>query len=298
MSAISVSGLRKNYGDVEAVRGIDFEVERGEVFALLGPNGAGKSTTVEILEGHRTKSSGDVSVLGFDPGKSPREFRESIGIVLQETAVEEELTVSEAIAIYGSLYPRHRQTGELVELVGLQEKADARIKTLSGGQRRRLELALGIVGDPELIFLDEPTTGFDPSARRQAWTIIEDLAALGKTNLLTTHYRDEAQNLADRVAVISKGVIVAEGAPETLGGRETSATRIRFQVGDHSIDGIPGSAVHRDGSHIVVDSTSPTADVHAITGWALDRQIELTDLSVTRPSLEDVYLDLTADSEG
>jgi ABC-2 type transport system ATP-binding protein len=268
------------------------------VFALLGPNGAGKSTTVEILEGHRTKSSGDVSVLGFDPGKSPREFRESIGIVLQETAVEEELTVSEAIAIYGSLYPRHRQTGELVELVGLQEKADARIKTLSGGQRRRLELALGIVGDPELIFLDEPTTGFDPSARRQAWTIIEDLAALGKTILLTTHYMDEAQNLADRVAVISKGVIVAEGAPETLGGRETSATRIRFQVGDHSIDGIPGSAVHRDGSHIVVDSTSPTADVHAITGWALDRQIELTDLSVSRPSLEDVYLDLTADSEG
>jgi ABC-2 type transport system ATP-binding protein len=298
MSAISVSGLRKNYGEVEAVRGIDFEVERGEVFALLGPNGAGKSTTVEILEGHRTKSSGDVSVLGFDPGKSPREFRESIGIVLQETAVEEELTVSEAIAIYGSLYPRHRQTGELVELVGLQEKADARIKTLSGGQRRRLELALGIVGDPELIFLDEPTTGFDPSARRQAWTIIEDLAALGKTILLTTHYMDEAQNLADRVAVISKGVIVAEGAPETLGGRETSATRIRFQVGDHSIDGIPGSAVHRDGSHIVVDSTSPTADVHAITGWALDRQIELTDLSVSRPSLEDVYLDLTADSEG
>lgn len=296
MSAITVSNLAKNYGDVEAVRGIDFHVERGEVFALLGPNGAGKSTTVEILEGHRKKSSGDVNVLGFDPGISPREFRESIGIVLQETAVENELSVSEAIDLYGSLYPKRRKTGELIELVGLQEKAGSRVKTLSGGQRRRLELALGIVGDPELIFLDEPTTGFDPSARRQAWTIVEDLAALGKTILLTTHYMDEAQHLANRVAVIAKGVIVAEGAPETLGGRETSATRIRFQVGDSSLDGIPGSKVTRDASnHVIVESINPTADVHAITGWALERGIELSDLSVNRPSLEDVYLDLTSE---
>ena len=295
MSAITVSNLKKNYGDVEAVRGIDFVVESGEVFALLGPNGAGKSTTVEILEGHRTKSSGEVSVLGFDPGVSPREFREAIGIVLQETAVEDELSVSEAIDLYGSLYPRRRPTGELVELVGLQEKADARIKTLSGGQRRRLELALGIVGDPELIFLDEPTTGFDPTARRQAWTIIEDLASLGKTILLTTHYMDEAQHLANRVAVIANGTIVAEGAPETLGGRETSATRITFRVGDASLEGIPSSSVTREGSHVVVKSQSPTADVHAITGWALDRNIELTDLTVARPSLEDVYIDLTAE---
>ena len=295
MSAITVSNLKKNYGDVEAVRGIDFVVESGEVFALLGPYGAGKSTTVEILEGHRTKSSGEVSVLGFDPGVSPREFREAIGIVLQETAVEDELSVSEAIDLYGSLYPRRRPTGELVELVGLQEKADARIKTLSGGQRRRLELALGIVGDPELIFLDEPTTGFDPTARRQAWTIIEDLASLGKTILLTTHYMDEAQHLANRVAVIANGTIVAEGAPETLGGRETSATRITFRVGDASLEGIPSSSVTREGSHVVVKSQSPTADVHAITGWALERNIELTDLTVARPSLEDVYIDLTAE---
>jgi ABC-2 type transport system ATP-binding protein len=295
MPAITVSNLKKNYGDVEAVRGIDFIVESGEVFALLGPNGAGKSTTVEILEGHRTKSSGEVSVLGFDPGVSPREFRESIGIVLQETAVEDELSVSEAIHLYGSLYPRRRPTGELVELVGLQEKADARIKTLSGGQRRRLELALGIVGDPELIFLDEPTTGFDPTARRQAWTIIEDLASLGKTILLTTHYMDEAQHLANRVAVIAQGTIVAEGAPETLGGRETSATRITFRVGDASLEGLPSSSVTREGSHVVVKSQSPTADVHAITGWALERNIELTDLSVARPSLEDVYIELTSE---
>lgn len=295
MPAITVSNLKKSYGDVDAVRGINFEVERGEVFALLGPNGAGKSTTVEILEGHREKTSGVVDVLGFDPGKSPREYRETIGIVLQETAVEDELTVSEAIDLYGSLYPRRRHTGELVELVGLQEKSASRIKTLSGGQRRRLELALGIVGDPELVFLDEPTTGFDPSARRQAWTIVEDLAALGKTILLTTHYMDEAQHLANRVAVISKGLIVAEGSPETLGGRGTSATRIRFQIGDSSIDGLPAASAVRDGSYIVVESANPTADVHAITGWALERNIELTDLSVARPSLEDVYLDLTSE---
>ncbi|KAA3640154.1 MAG: ABC transporter ATP-binding protein, partial [Armatimonadetes bacterium] len=218
MSVIAVSNLTKSYGDVYAVRGIDFRVEQGEVFALLGPNGAGKSTTVEILEGHRRRSSGEAEVLGFDPDDSPREFRERIGIVLQESAIETQLTVKEAIDIYGSLYSKRRPTGELIEIVGLEEKTDARIKTLSGGQKRRLELALGIVGDPDLIFLDEPTTGFDPSARRQAWTVVENLVALGKTVLLTTHYMDEAQHLADRVAVIAGGLIVAEGTPESLGG--------------------------------------------------------------------------------
>ena len=209
MSVITVTSLTKHYGDVHAVAGVDLHVEEGEVFALLGPNGAGKSTTVEILEGHRRRTSGEVSVLGFDPHSSPREFRESIGIVLQETAIEPELSVREAIDIYGTMYPRRRDTGELIEIVGLEEKSEARIKTLSGGQRRRLELALGIVGDPQLIFLDEPTTGFDPSARRQAWSIVQNLASLGKTVLLTTHYMDEAQHLADRLAVIANGKIVA-----------------------------------------------------------------------------------------
>ncbi|MCL1599379.1 MAG: ABC transporter ATP-binding protein, partial [Actinomycetia bacterium] len=188
MPVIEVQNLTKSYGDVLAVRGIDLKIDQGEVFALLGPNGAGKSTTVEILEGHRQKTSGSVSVLGYDPTDRAREFRERIGIVLQETAIEEQLTVAEAIDIYGSMYPKQRSTGELIEIVGLEEKTDARIRTLSGGQRRRLELALGIVGDPDLIFLDEPTTGFDPSARRQAWSIVENLASLGKTILLTTHY--------------------------------------------------------------------------------------------------------------
>ncbi|MCB1245821.1 MAG: ABC transporter ATP-binding protein [Acidimicrobiia bacterium] len=299
MAAIAVRGLTKTYGDVEAVRGIDLEVEVGEVFALLGPNGAGKSTTVEILEGHRQRTSGDIEVLGFDPHDSPRDFRESIGIVLQETAVELELTVHEAIDLYGRMYPSQLATGEVIELVGLTEKTKARIKTLSGGQRRRLELALGIVGDPKLIFLDEPTTGFDPSARRQAWSIVENLTSLGKTVLLTTHYMDEAQHLADRVAVIAKGVIVAEGTPESLGGRENLPTIIRFRSGDGVLEGIPTNAVSVDTTgYVVVRSENATADIHAISGWALDRGLELTDLSVARPSLEDVYLDLTGDEAG
>ncbi len=296
MAVITVSQLTKNYGPVEAVRGIDFHVDKGEVFALLGPNGAGKSTTVEILEGHRTKSSGDVSVLGFDPGDSPREFRESIGIVLQETAVEEQLTVREAIDIYGSMYPRQRPTAELIEIVGLEEKTSARIKSLSGGQRRRLELALGIVGDPALVFLDEPTTGFDPSARRQAWSIVENLTSLGKTILLTTHYMDEAQHLADRLAIIASGEIVAEGTPESLGGRASASTVITFLADDADPGSIPLDGVERTAAgRFMVRSQSPTRDVHTITGWAIDHGYELGDLSVTRPSLEDVYLELTSD---
>ena len=297
MSAISVSSLVKHYGDVHAVDGIDLEIDTGEVFALLGPNGAGKSTTVEILEGHRTRTSGDVSVLGFDPNTSPREFRESIGIVLQETAIEPQLTVTEAIDVYGALYPRRRPAGELIEIVGLEEKADARIKTLSGGQRRRLELALGIVGDPDLIFLDEPTTGFDPSARRQAWSVVENLASLGKTVLLTTHYMDEAQHLADRLAVIASGEIVAEGTPDSLGGREDAETKITFTLIGASLDSLPlaGATVAGNG-RVTVRSKNPTEDVHRLTGWAIERGTELGDLAVTRPSLEDVYLALTGAS--
>jgi ABC-2 type transport system ATP-binding protein len=299
VSAITVRNLVKNYADVEAVRGISFDVAQGEVFALLGPNGAGKSTTVEILEGHRTRTSGEVTVLACDPSDHERSLRERIGIVLQETAVEEQLTVSEAITIYGAMYPKRRRTDEIVDIVGLGEKRDARIKTLSGGQRRRLELALGIVGDPELIFLDEPTTGFDPSARRQAWSIVQNLTSLGKTVLLTTHYMDEAQVLADRVAVIAKGEIVAEGSPESLGGRESAATVISFHPNRAPLEGLPAAEPHiAENGRVTLRTTTPTRTIHDVTGWALDRGIELSDLTITRPSLEDVYLELTGDEAG
>ena len=293
MPVIEVTDLVKNYGDVEAVRGVSFSVEAGEVFAVLGPNGAGKSTIVEILEGHRSKSSGAVSVLGHDPGLAERSYRERIGIVLQDPAVEGQLTVEEVI-VYGPMYPRRRKTGDLIELVGLEEKTHARIKTLSGGQKRRLELALGIVGDPELIFLDEPTTGFDPSARRQAWSIIDNLTSLGKTVLLTTHYMDEAQHLADRVAVIADGRIVATGTPETLGGRDTARTVITFHLDLQTVEGFPVAEMSRlDSGLVTVKSDNPTRDLHLITGWALDHDVELAGLKVARPSLEDVYLELT-----
>ena len=292
MPVIEVQNLTKSYGDVLAVRGIDLEIDQGEVFALLGPNGAGKSTTVEILEGHRDKTSGSVSVLGYDPTDRAREFRERIGIVLQETAIEEQLTVAEAIDIYGSMYPKQRNTGELIEIVGLEEKADARIKTLSGGQRRRLELALGIVGDPDLIFLDEPTTGFDPSARRQAWAIVENLASLGKTILLTTHYMDEAQFLANRVAVIARGEIVAQGTPESLGNRQSAKTVIAFTA--ETAEAIPVAGLHvGENGRMEIRSDDPTRDLNALTGWAIDREIDLVDLTVARPTLEDIYLELT-----
>lgn len=294
MAVIDVNNLVKSYGDVHAVRGIDLHVDKGEIFALLGPNGAGKSTIVEILEGHRTLTSGSVEVLGFDPTNRERSYRERIGIVLQETAIEDQLTVKEALDIYGSMYPNRRPSGELIELVGLDEKTEARIRTLSGGQRRRLELALGIVGDPDLIFLDEPTTGFDPSARRQAWTIVENLTALGKTVLLTTHYMDEAQHLANRVAVIARGVIVAEGTPESLGDRQNAESVISFFAEGSIIDSLdlPDVSVGENG-RIEILSGEPTRDLHTVTGWAISHGVELTDLSVSRPSLEDVYLELT-----
>ena len=294
--AIEVSGLVKTYGETRAVNGVDLNVAEGEVFALLGPNGAGKSTTVEILEGHRTATAGMVRVLGVDPETGGRSYRERIGIVLQETAIEKELSVREAIEIYGALYPRRRAAGELIEIVGLEAKADARIKTLSGGQRRRLELALGIVGDPELLFLDEPTTGFDPSARRQAWTVIENLASLGKTILLTTHYMDEAQALSDRVAVIRSGEIVAEGTPGTIGGRADAATVISFTLPVATAPPGLGETRNEDGVYLLT-APEATRTLHRLTSWAVDQGVELGSLRVEKPSLEDIYLELAGEAD-
>ncbi len=287
--------LAKHYGETRAVDGVSLRVETGEVLALLGPNGAGKTTTVEVLEGHRRRTAGEVTVLGFDPETGGREFRERIGIVLQSGAVERELTVREAVELYAGMYPRRRSTDEVIELVGLEENADARTKTLSGGQQRRLELALGIIGDPDVIFLDEPTTGFDPSARRQAWELVGNLRGLGKTILLTTHYMDEAQNLADRVAVIARGRIVAEGPPESIGGRDTRQAVISFRLPPAASglsDVLPAARSTAEGG-VEVTTDQPTEMLHRLTGWALEQGVELAGLTVTRPSLEDVYLALT-----
>ena len=296
MSAVKVTQLVKEYAALRAVDGVDLMIESGEVFALLGPNGAGKTTAVEIMEGHRERTSGEVQVLGFDPATGGRDFRERIGIVLQESAVEPELTVSEVIDVYGDVFPRRRPTGELIELVGLEEKTNVRVKTLSGGQQRRLELALGLVGDPDLIFLDEPTTGFDPSARRQAWSVIENLSSLGKTILLTTHYMDEAQHLADRIAVIADGSIVAEGTPDTLGGRQQAEATVRFRLPDGvSISELPVQPAASTDGKVVFSTREPTRLLNQLTSWAIGRGLELDSLSVERPTLEDVYLQLVGD---
>jgi ABC-2 type transport system ATP-binding protein len=292
--AVVVRGLRKSYGEVTALDGVDLTIRSGEVFGLLGPNGAGKTTLVEILEGHRARDGGAVSVLGFDPQTRSPGFRDRIGVVLQEGDHIPTTTVAEAVRLYAAAYPHPRDTREVVELVGLADKSNARIGTLSGGQRRRLDLALGIAGDPDLIFLDEPTTGFDPSARRRSWELVENLRTLGKTILLTTHYMDEAQHLADRVAVIASGRIVAEGSPDEIGGRGRTAV-VEFRLPDGvGLGEIPveGSAQERDG-HLVLQTDRPTVEVAALTSWAARQGLELPDLTVTRPTLEDVYLSLT-----
>jgi ABC-2 type transport system ATP-binding protein len=301
MAAITVSGLRKRYGELEAVRGIGFEVAEGECFALLGPNGAGKTTTVEILEGYRDRDAGQVEVLGLDPQRGGRDLRERVGIVLQSSGHFRELTVREVLDLFGGYYPKPRDSGEVIDLVGLTDKAGARVKTLSGGQQRRLDLALGLVGDPDLLFLDEPTTGFDPSARRRSWELIESLRDLGKTILLTTHYMDEAQNLADRVAIIAAGRIVASGTPDSLGGRDEGEVQIAFRLpaGTALADlppGLPGRPAS-DEDRVLLRTTEPTRALHVLTAWALRRGEELDALTVTRPSLEDVYLQLTGDQE-
>jgi len=293
--AIDVKGLRKSYGSLEAVAGVDLQIASGEVFALLGPNGAGKTTTVEILEGYRRRDAGEVSVLGFDPARRERALKRRIGIVLQSTGIEQFLTVAEVIEMYRGYFPNPRPLGEIIEVVGLTEKRDERVKKLSGGQQRRLDVAIGLAGDPELLFLDEPTTGFDPAARRRMWDAVRNLASLGKTIFLTTHYMDEAQELANRVAVISAGVIVAEGPPSSLAGRETSHTIVRFKLPERA-PALPRSlksvAVPIAG-RIQIEAADPVKALHELTGWALEKGVTLDELEVARPTLEDVYLKLT-----
>jgi ABC-2 type transport system ATP-binding protein len=293
--AVEVIGLRKSYGAVQAVRGVSFTVSRGEIFALLGPNGAGKTTTLEILEGFRARDRGRAEVLGLDPGDRAhgRALRERIGLVLQDIAVEPYLTVGETIARNAGYYPAPRDVAEVIALAGLAGQARQKVKSLSGGQKRRLDLALGLVGRPELLFLDEPTTGFDPNARRDAWQLIRGLRDEGITILLTTHYMDEAQALADRVAVISDGQIVAEGTPATIGGRDTARARLRFALPDgYTTADLPLPAVAAGGL-VTVETAEPTQALHQLTGWALARGMVLGQLTVDRPSLEDVYLRLT-----
>jgi ABC-2 type transport system ATP-binding protein len=291
---ISIRGLRMSYGDFEAVRGIDLEVQAGEVFAFLGPNGAGKTTTVEILEGYRKRSSGEVSVLGEDPQHGGRAWRERIGIVLQSCRLDPYLTVRESLALYAGYYSAPRPIDEVIELVGLEGKADARARGLSGGQQRRLDVGMALVGDPELLFLDEPTTGFDPSARRQAWETIVGLRDLGKTVFLTTHYMDEAQRLADRVSILTAGEIVAAGTPEDLGDREAQPAKIRFRLPAGVAAGeVPGGGEVGDGGEISFSTATPIRLLNELTAWALAREIDLEGLEVTRPTLEDVYLELT-----
>ena len=281
MSAITVRDLRKSYGAYEALSGVSFEIEEGEVFGLLGPNGAGKTTTIEILEGYRTRNGGEVDVLGFDPERAASAFRERIGVVLQQSQLWPNLTVAETHRMFAGYYEHPRNADEVIALVGLAEKRDARVKTLSGGQKRRLDLGVALVGDPDLVFLDEPTTGFDPAARRAAWEMIRSLRSLGKTILLTTHYLDEAEQLADRLAVLREGAIIQEGTPAELTGGSTE-TEVRYL---------------KDGREVVVRTTDPTTLLYRLTAEALAEGHELEGLSVRRPTLEDVYLSLTAEQE-
>ncbi|HEV7615833.1 MAG TPA: ABC transporter ATP-binding protein [Solirubrobacterales bacterium] len=295
--AISVSGLRKSYGEHEAVSGIDFEVAAGEVFGFLGPNGAGKTTTIEILEGYRERSDGEVTVLGVDPGRPTRAWRNRVGLVLQECELDPLWTVREAISLFARFYDRPRPVEETIELVGLGDKRDARVGTLSGGQKRRADVAIGIVGDPDLIFLDEPTTGFDPTARRDAWNMIEGLKALGKTVFLTTHYMEEAQHLADRVAILRDGRIVAQGRTEELGGDLGRRTVIGFglpaELSVEQIGAAVSAPVGLAGNQVEVETERPQEDLYRLLSLAEERGVALADLEVRRPSLEDVFLELT-----
>jgi ABC-2 type transport system ATP-binding protein len=294
---IDVRGLRKSYGDHEVVRGIDLQVEHGEVFAFLGPNGAGKTTTVEILEGYRSRDGGEVRVLDKDPAGADRQWRSRVGLVLQSCTMPAELTVGELVELYAGYYPHPRPVAQTIELVGLAGQRDSRTAHLSGGQLRRLDVALALIGDPELVFLDEPTTGFDPSARHHAWEVIADLRDLGKTIFLTTHYMDEAQALADRVAVIAAGEIVAEGTPETLGGRDREMADISFlQSGSTSVSELPeelASVAQVRGGRVHIAAVDPARPLYVLTRWALENDEELSDLTVGRPTLEDIYLRLT-----
>ena len=294
-NAVVVAELRKSYGAVQAVRGVSFTVADGEIFALLGPNGAGKTTTLEILEGFRVRDGGHAAVLGRDPGDRAggRALREQIGLVLQDIAVEPYLTVRETIARDAGYYPAPRDVDEVIGLVGLAGQARQKVRALSGGQKRRLDLALGMIGNPAVLFLDEPTTGFDPNARRDAWQIVRGLRDAGTTILLTTHYMEEAQVLADRVAVISGGQIVAEGTPSTIGGRDTARARIRFALpAGYAVADLPVEAGYSEGL-ITVETADPTQTLYQLTGWAMQRRIVLAGLAVDQPSLEDIYLRLT-----
>jgi ABC-2 type transport system ATP-binding protein len=295
---IDVSGLRMSYGGVEAVRGIDLCVLRGEIFAFLGPNGAGKTTTVEILEGHRQRTAGVVRVLGADPGRAGRRWRSQVGVVLQSSRVEPQLSVRECVELYAGYYPAPRPVQEVIELVGLKKRAQARCGDLSGGQQRRVDVALALIGDPELVFLDEPTTGFDPSARRAAWEMLEGLKQLGKTIFLTTHYLDEAEALADRIAIIKAGVIVAEGTPEALGGRDRAAYQITFTLPEpaapEQLPSVSGRTRVLDrAGRVLIESEQVMPTLRALSEWAIDQGHDISDLAVRRPALEDVYLDLT-----
>jgi ABC-2 type transport system ATP-binding protein len=298
--AIEVHEVHKRYDDVHAVRGVSFDIEHGDVFCLLGPNGAGKTTLTEIIEGHRVPSSGRVSVLGYDPGKGPRVLRDRIGVVLQSAGIQEELTVGEQLEMTGRWYSKSLSPDYLIDLVELDAKRDTRVQDLSGGQRRRLDLALGLVGDPDVLFLDEPTTGFDPHARRHAWSTIRNLCETGKTVFLTTHFMDEAQFLADRVAVMVDGAIVASGPPEAIGGRDELPTEIRFALPDGidttALPELPDAAISTDDGVVLVTTAAGVEAAHAITGWALAGGIALRHFSVAQPTLEDVYLALTSQS--
>jgi ABC-2 type transport system ATP-binding protein len=291
--AVRVTGLVKSYGKVAAVAGVDFEISHGEVFALLGPNGAGKTTTVEILEGFRRRDAGDVAVLGVDPGRQRTRLKPHIGIVLQSTGVDRYLTVAETIAMYSGYYPHPRPVDEVIDLVGLVDKRDSRVVKLSGGQQRRLDVAIALAGDPELLFLDEPTTGFDPSARHEAWQVVKNLAALGKTVLLTTHYMDEAQYLADRVAVIAAGRIVAQGSPASIGGRDMAQATVRYRVPTGTVPPADlGGTATADGV-VTFAPDDLTQALYRLSGWAIEHGVSLAGLEIARPSLEDVYLALT-----